>query len=219
MSILGGANGFVENQTDCLLFAFTNEGIDLDEKFENWWKEFVDIAKIPGLSEAIRVVADADQRPGDMPAWKYMVVYGFSGNVEEIKEAINVHKMETDSELWFFEAISELVMKPWSEQDVEEHFFLALTNPVPGLEAGFRIWYDKMHLKDVVDVSVYRSGRRYLLTASNGEFDRWKYLALYRFVGTALEMHDILFEEMNNNPNKETESLESGFGAWIYSAF
>jgi hypothetical protein len=218
MSILGGPNGFVENQTNYLLFAFTNEEIGEPNQFATWWQKFADISSIAGLTEGIRVIKDLDQRVGHMPKWKFLVVFGFSGDAAQLSSAINAHTIQGDSELWFYESISNLIQKDWTGDETCEHFFLALTNPVQGREADFEEWYENYHTKDCVAVSVYRSGRRYKLIAESGAYAPWEYLAFYRFVGSTLAMHDILIEELAAMNAPETDALNKEYGAWIYSA-
>jgi hypothetical protein len=63
------------------------------------------------------------------------------------------------------------------------HVFLALTNPVPGREAEFNVWYDDFHLREVVEYgSGMIGGRRFRLSADQrpGQAPSpWSYLAWY----------------------------------------
>ena len=220
MSIIGGTNGFIENDNKYMLLAFTNEEIATDEQCKAWWDGFSDINAIDGLGEGLRVVVGIDQRIGQVPYWKYMVVFGFSGDVEQLKNAVAGHESTADSALWFYEAIGDTVQKPWSEQDTEEHIFMALTNVKPGRLAEFTEWYDVEHVPDVVSVRCYRSGRRFHLEASSGN-SPWEFLAIYRFVGPAIEMHEILTEDLDKLEKGDaivTDALVDDDGGWIYSA-
>jgi hypothetical protein len=64
-----------------------------------------------------------------------------------------------------------------------KHVFLALTNPVPGREADFNAWYDKSHLREVVQYgSGMLGGRRFRIAESQrpeSETAPWQYLAWY----------------------------------------
>ncbi|MDR1028240.1 MAG: hypothetical protein LBL63_02345 [Clostridiales Family XIII bacterium] len=217
MSILGGVNGFIEQDSDYLLLAFTNEEIGSAESYRTWWAGFSDVAAVPGLSGGIRVITERDQRRGQRPKWRYMVAFGFSGDADRLKNIVKSHVRTDDSALWLYEAIGPMTHKVWDEGDAEEHFFMALTNPVPGRELEYTEWYNRHHIPDIVSVSVYRSGRRFHIAAYSGAEPYWKYMAFYRFVGPALDMHGILADEVRRREMKHSEDYEEGDGAWIYS--
>ncbi|MDR1027905.1 MAG: hypothetical protein LBL63_00615 [Clostridiales Family XIII bacterium] len=216
MRKLGGANGFIEKQNDYLLLVYTNEEIAEDGQFQAWWDAFDDIRAVFGLSEGIRLVVDPDQRAGQTPKWKYLVAHGFSGDAERMKRAIARHVTQGDSALWFYKAIAEQVEKPGKADDADEHIFMALTNVKPGRLDDFTEWYNTHHVRDVVRVECYRSGRRFHMEAAGGSEAPWEFLAFYRFVGPAAEMHDILRREMSTGKNVMSDAYESGDGAWIY---
>jgi len=207
MSILGGSDGFVESKYDFLLLAYTNN--------ENG---FIDIAKIPGLSERLYLVSDKDQRPCHQTKWKYLVVYGFSGDPEKMKEALAAFDSEDDTALWFYEAIGPMTHKTWRLDDKEEHIFMALTNVKPGRETDFTEWYNRHHIPDVVSISVYRSGRRFRIVSACGADCPWQYLAFYRFVGPALSMHDILEKEVEQSDFQHSDAYVEDDAAWVYSS-
>jgi hypothetical protein len=217
MSLLGGERGFIESKNDYLLLAYTNTEIATEDQYQAWWKEFSDISSIQGLSDGIRVVSEKDQRPGQKTKWKYLVTYGFSGDANALKTAVTGHKMKDDSALWLYEGIGPLTQKVWKETDTEEHIFMALTNVKPGREEDFHEWYNRHHIPDIVSVSVYRSGRRFEIAATSGAEAPWRFLAFYRFVGPALEMHSILRDEVTQYQFAHTDAYEENDNAWIYS--
>jgi hypothetical protein len=225
MSILGGTNGYIEKENDYLLLAYTNEEIVSDEQYKAWWSGFADIQAVPGLSEGIRLVVDADQRVGENPSWKYLVAYGFSGDAAKMKKAVSLHTVQGDSALWFYEAVADIVNKPWNEEDKEEHIFMALTTPKPGRHDDFDAWYNNEHVPDVVSTETYRSGRRFRLASISGPDAKWEYVSFYRFVGPALAMHQSLTDAehgehcgYDHDYLGVTDALYEDHGAWIYSA-
>lgn len=54
------------------------------------------------------------------------------------------------------------------------------TNPVPGREDEFNLWYGQTHLPDVLKLPGFVSARRYRLATSDASA-RWQYLAIYEF--------------------------------------
>jgi chromate reductase len=217
MSIIGGENGFIENDNDYLLMAYTNAEIATDGQCREWWEGFADIAAVPGLSNGIRVIRERDQRAGQQPRWKYLVAFGFSGDADRMKAAVAAHKFEDDSALWFYVAIGEQVEKPYLPGDAEEHIFLALTDAKPGRREEFDEWYTNHHLPEIVSVTPYRTGRRFRAIAAGGAEAQWEYLALYRFVDPVLGMHRILKIEEERYGFAHSDSLKDDYAAWIWS--
>ena len=95
---------------------------------------------------------------------------------------------------------------------------MALTSCKPGREEEFHEWYNNYHLPEAVSISCYRSGRRFRLTAISGDDTPWEYLAFYRFVGPAKDMHPTLSEEMKASKWRRAGAVAEGDGAWAYSA-
>jgi hypothetical protein len=228
-------NGPAECVSDHLLLVFTNEEIAGDEEYRGWWdKGFADIQAVPGLEEGTRHLVDPDQRTGQIPTWRYMVVHGFTGDVQQLKERILARKGNGDTGLWLCESLGNFVRKsdglPGSRgtsvvtmeepgrQDKPEHVFMALTNAVPGRESEFHEWYNQDHVPDVVSVDCYQSGRRFRIAATSGASPLWEYLAFYRFVGSVPQMHATLQADMERGGARMTDALADDHGAWIYTA-
>jgi hypothetical protein len=105
---------------------------------------------------------------------------------------------------------------PLEEDNGLGHVFMALTNVKSGREEDFHDWYDTEHVPDVVAVSCYRSGRRFQLFGAVGATAPWEFLSLYRFVGPAAEMHEILEEHGDAGNATLTDALVDDDGAWVY---
>lgn len=222
-----------EGENEHLLLAYTNEDIHDDENYRAWWgREFDDLQWIAGLSDASRFFADPNQRAGQVPRWKYLVVHGFTGDAAELRRRVQVHAMSSDSALWLYDAIGDFVRKSdrivgsrprsladdaASEPTGPEHVFMALTNVKPGREADFHEWYDRYHVPDVVSVSCYQSGRRFNISATSGAAAPWEYLAFYRFCGSVPEMHKTLEEDMMRGETVMSDAFADDDGAWIYT--
>lgn len=218
MSILGGKNGYIEKNNDHLLLVFTNTEVDTDKAFKNWWaKEFPDLKAIPGLSKPLHLKRDKDQRPGHCPYWKYMMAFGFKGDVRMMRDAVQAHVPNGDTVLWFFEAFAPLYNRKWDPKVKEEHIFMALTNPVPGRAADYNEWYNEHHVKDIVQIDPYMSGRRFHRIAYNGH-SPYEYIAFYRFLGPEVKMHKKLMDYIDTHDIAETDAYELNDLAWVYSA-
>jgi hypothetical protein len=108
-------------------------------------------------------------------------------------------------------------MKTTNEGAFTEHVFMALTNVKAGRENDFHDWYDTEHVPDVVAVSSYQSARRFRLVAAVGDSGPWRYLSLYRFLGSVPAMHDELAEHGGQGQATLTDALVDDDAAWIYS--
>jgi len=65
---------------------------------------------------------------------------------------------------------------------------LVFSNPVPGSEREFNIWYSQQHLYDVLQVPGYQSAQRYALGRQRNKPElSWRYMALYEVVAEAYE--------------------------------
>lgn len=60
-------------------------------------------------------------------------------------------------------------------------YLIALTNPFPGKEDEYNEWYTNVHLKEVVAVDGFISGRRFKLTEPQmgGQPQPLKYMVIY----------------------------------------
>ncbi len=236
--------GPIESLCGHLLLVYTNEEIAGDEEYRSWWdKGFADIQTIAGLGSGARHVVDPDQRAGQVPTWKYLVVHGFTGDAGQLKERVLAHTVHDDSALWFYEATADFVRKSdgligsraWrpsdpgvtrtaeleegpGREDKPEHVFMALTNAVAGRESEFQEWYDRYHVPDVLAVDCYQSCRRLRIAATSGASTPWEYVAFYRFLGSVPQMHQTLMEDMERGETKMTDALADDHGAWIYTA-
>ena len=96
---------------------------------------------------------------------------------------------------------------------MKKFIFMALSNPVPGLEHEFNEWYETVHLADVIAVPGIVAAQRYQLADTQvvGEgaakspvtgpeaatASPWKYLAIYEFeTESALETFKDMMHRM-----------------------
>lgn len=103
-----------------------------------------------------------------------------------------------------------------------KHLFLALTNPVPGREADYNAWYDKVHLREIVDYSHGMLGaRRFKLSDDQRpgqEPAPWGYVAAYD-----MEVDDVAayFAKplKDDAPTLEpfTGIIAEDFTGWLYT--
>lgn len=214
----------VESLNDYLLLVYTDEEIADNARYHEWWDGgFADVQAVPGLTEGTRLLVDPDQRVGQIPTWKYLVVHGFSGDAEQLKERVSARP--AGDGLWLLEAIGDFSPTPacaagaqkGESPDGPEHIFMALTNAVAGREDEFHEWYDEHHVPDVLAVDCYQTGRRFRIAATDDAGAPWEYIAFYRFVGPVPEMHATLLKEMEKGETVMTDALADDHGAWIYT--
>ena len=62
-----------------------------------------------------------------------------------------------------------------------KHFFVALTNPVPGKEAEFNKFYDEIHVPDVLAAPGWVAAQRYRLASEQrpDQSPPYRYAAVY----------------------------------------
>jgi hypothetical protein len=68
-----------------VFIVFTNPWPGREDDFERWYDAHLsEVADVDGFQWGERLVADADQRPGQATRWKYAALYGFEGDVDDI---------------------------------------------------------------------------------------------------------------------------------------
>jgi hypothetical protein len=68
-----------------VFFAFTNPRKGQEADFELWYSRHLkDITDVDGFLWGERMVADPDQRPGQIIQWRYAAIYGFEGDTNGI---------------------------------------------------------------------------------------------------------------------------------------
>lgn len=69
---------------------------------------------------------------------------------------------------------------------------VVMTDPVPGREAEFDDWYDRVHLPEILALPSFTAARRYVLQdeLDNAGASR-RYLALYEVTSAAAASHDL----------------------------
>ena len=188
MGKIGGAKGYLEKRYDHLLYFYTNDNILEKKAFTEWWKQFAPLEAVPVIGDKIRLYRNPEQRTGQFPTHKLLLVYGFDGDPAKMKKAIAKLKVSAGTSVILYKAIAPLYEKQGFPQDEEEHIFMALTNAKAGKEKEFNEWYNTHHVPDVVRMYAYRSGRRYQVMASAGDEAPYEYLALYRYGGSHFKM-------------------------------
>lgn len=99
-----------------------------------------------------------------------------------------------------------------------EHILIALTNPTDGREDEFNDWYERTHVPECLRVPGFKSGRRYRLTAVQGEPPRQGYLALYELEGDdPQELLDRLLSTRDDRTQNGSIDLKT-MSLWVYSA-
>lgn len=220
MSILGGKNGFIEKNYDFMLLAYTNKEIGTAKGYRAWKKSFADILETGEFSKELRLTKAADQRPEQEPFWKYLTVFGFKGDKDAFIAAVNDHCVNGEDACFLaYQSINVLEEREYAADDTEEHIFMALTDFKPGREVDFHQWYNEHHVKEIIALEPYRSGRRFTVVANSGMKFKWPFLAFYRFVGTPADMHVKLREEVKNakTPVVMTDAYKLDDGAWVFS--
>lgn len=215
---LGGKKGYLEKDYEYLLYFYTNEDILEEKDFDEWWEQFESLENVKGIGNQLRLFRDPDQRDGQFPTYKYLLIYGFKGDPTQMKKAIRKLSPREGNCVIFFKAIAPLYRKDNIPESDEEHIFMALTNAREGKDAEYNEWYNNHHIPDVVHIRCYHSGRRFKKMVSAGDDSKYDYLALYRFGGTPKQMRKILkdyaFSVGNLYMKKMYKPVDA---AWVYS--
>ncbi|MDB5970046.1 MAG: hypothetical protein JWQ90_2496 [Hydrocarboniphaga sp.] len=68
-----------------------------------------------------------------------------------------------------------------SGKKTQTAYLIAFTNPLPGKEDEYNQWYDKVHLKEVVAIDGFISGRRFKLAPHQmgGAEHQYRYMVMY----------------------------------------
>ena len=99
-----------------------------------------------------------------------------------------------------------------------KHILIALTNPTNGREEEFNDWYEHTHVPECLRVPGFKSGRRYRLTASQGDPPRQGYLAIYELEGDdPQELLDRLRATRDDRTQSGSIDLET-MSLWVFSA-
>ena len=218
MSKIGGSKGYLEKRYEYLLYFYTNDNILNKKAFDAWKKQFAPLEAVGGMGDMIRLYRNPEQRTGQFPTHKLLLIYGFNGDPAKMKKAVAKLKVSEGTSVIFYKAIAPLLEKNEFPQDEEEHIFMALTNARKGKEKEYNEWYNNHHVPDVVRMHAYRSGRRYQVLASAGDEAPYEYLALYRYGGSHMKMTMALIDYVFAGGNILMSKLyEKKDAAWVYS--
>jgi hypothetical protein len=76
---------YVNDEQYHVFVVFTNPKEGRERDFQEWYVGHVrDVTNVKGFQWGRRYVLDPDQRPGQSSPWKYLALYGFVGDVNEI---------------------------------------------------------------------------------------------------------------------------------------
>lgn len=78
------------NTAPHLFVVFTNAEPGREAEFNEWYEKhhLDDIMGIEGFLWGQRFELHPDQRPGQTPPWRYLVLYGFEGNAVDVHERL-----------------------------------------------------------------------------------------------------------------------------------
>jgi hypothetical protein len=108
-------DALIESQVDHLFLIFTDFDLSDPERFAAW-KSTLSGAVPAELVWGDRLVMDPDQRPGESPRWRHMVVAGVKGGAELATRVIasfggsRSHGVP-DFAVWAYEAVGDFVTK------------------------------------------------------------------------------------------------------------
>jgi len=221
-----------------VFFAFTNPRTGQDSAFEGWYdRHLKDITDVDGFLWGERLVADPDQRPGQIIQWKFAAIYGFEGDTNEIHQRLlnadagwgpipGAEALHPEYNAWVYDRYQPLVVNSQRTDGtldlgdgLGEHLFIVFTNPSPGKEAEFEAWYEE-HLIDVTNVDGFVWGERLVADPDQrpGQATRWKYAALYGFEGDVNEIHERLRLLGETIPSfTVSDAVHPAYVAWVYS--
>ena len=214
---IGGENGNVERDYEYLIYYYTNENILDKETYNEWRAQFKPLDAVPGIGTTLRLFRDPDQRDGQYPGYKYLLISGFSGDPAQMEAAVAALKLRPGNTVIFFKAIAPFHEKQRQADYDEQHIFMALTNAREGKEDEFNDWYNNHHVIDIVRIRCYQSCRRYLKTACAGDAYDFDYLALYRFGGRPEDMRKILKDYALSCNIYMRKLYKPEDAAWVYS--
>jgi antibiotic biosynthesis monooxygenase (ABM) superfamily enzyme len=223
-----------------VFFAFTNPRPGQEDDFELWYSRHLkDITDVDGFLWGERLVADPDQRPGQIIQWRYAAIYGFEGDTNEIHRRLREadagwgdipgqDALHPEYNAWVYDRYQPLVVNESRVPDgnldlaggLGEHLFIVFTNPTPGREREFEEWYDE-HLQAVTDVDGFVWGERLIADPDQrpGQATRWKYVALYGFDGDVVDIHERLRVLGESQASfAVTDAVHPAYVAWVYSS-
>lgn len=104
----------------------------------------------------------ADLKPKDLPGHPTVTLHAL-GNEQLAKD------------------IPESNPVPAGAGEVKEHELMVFSRPTQGQEEAFNDWYDHQHLPDVLRVTGFISGKRYVLSSLSNVLTVPKYLVVFKF--------------------------------------
>ncbi len=100
------------------------------------------------------------------------------------------------------------------------HRLVVFSNAVPGKDAEFNDWYDKVHLKEVLEVRGIEAAQRFEVAETQimeGEPPPSRYLAIYEIEGDLKEAANALAAGAGGFSMTDTMDTDST-RAWAYSS-
>jgi hypothetical protein len=233
--LVGTASGVGEK----VFMAFTNPRPGKEAEFEAWYDHHLKhITDVDGFLWGERLVADPNQRPGQIIQWTYAAIYGFSGDTNEVHQSLldasstwgdvpGNGSLHPEYNAWVYNRHQAFVINAARGEDkgldlrdgLGEHLFVVFTNPWPGRETEFERWYEE-HLADVTNVDGFAWGERLIADPEQrpGQATRWKYVALYAFEGDVVTIHERLQQLGESIPSfAVSDSVHPAYVAWVYS--
>ena len=109
MYVLGGEKGYVEKDYDYLIYFYTNENII--ESYDEWRRQFKSLDEVAGIGKTLKLYKDPDQRDGQYPNHKYLLISAFNGDPGQMEKAIAELKLRDGNCVLFFKAVAPFYQK------------------------------------------------------------------------------------------------------------
>jgi hypothetical protein len=172
-----------------VLIVLSNPIDGMEDEYNAWYTDIhlPEVVALPNVQYAQRFKLEDAQVPGTPTDFKYLALYGVSGEPEkfidelmsvtfELPESFDTVNLGT----YMFANIADVVGE---RTERSERVWLALSNPAAGQEDAYNAWYDQ-HLDEVVALDAFDSAQRFKLSDNQVSPDILKpsehrYAALY----------------------------------------
>jgi hypothetical protein len=174
--------------THSLLITMTNPVAGREEEYRDWYANthIVEMVQAPKvLTARLHDVTDA-RTP---TRWRHCALYELEGDPAEAMQAVfESGKTANRSVSTAGDTPSRMLAlaTPITERlgdapaDPDNHVFLVLTNPTPGMEDEYNRWYNDQHAPDVLAIDGFVGVQRFKLAAVPGmDAPYWGYVAFY----------------------------------------
>jgi hypothetical protein len=91
---------------------------------------------------------------------------------------------------------------------------IVLSSPVAGREADFDLWYQNIHLPEMMTISGFQSAQRFRLTESLAEKDGFPFLTIYE-----IETNDVpaLLDEVRKRAGNGRLTISDSLSPQVYA--